>query len=389
MSARVIFHIDINAFFASAHTIVDPTLKNKPVVVCRDVSGSVITTASYPAREFGIHSAMPLSQAKKLCDHLEVVELDFDLYQELSERFVEIIKGYTPHVQQASIDEVYADMTETIKMYKKPLDLAVNIQRRVLETLKLPISIGVAPNKFLAKMASDMKKPMGITVLRKKEVPDKLWPLPIHEMHGIGKKSVSRLSDLGVYKIGDLNQVPFDSLKTVLGNRTQNFIDKANGIDLSEIEVYSQAKSIGQSKTFVNPIYDLDELSERIMVEVLEVERRSQSQNMMGKTVSFSLRLDSGFTASRSSSLNTYINDKNNIYERVMSLYGEFEGEGGVNFISVTLSNLKPKDEIIEQLDLFNLDKTLSTQDVISGLNKEIQSDLFMPASTLLSKESK
>ena len=389
MSARVIFHIDINAFFASAHTIVDPTLKNKPVVVCRDVSGSVITTASYPAREFGIHSAMPLSQAKKLCDHLEVVELDFDLYQELSERFVEIIKGYTPHVQQASIDEVYADMTETIKMYKKPLDLAVNIQRRVLETLKLPISIGVAPNKFLAKMASDMKKPMGITVLRKKEVADKLWPLPIHEMHGIGKKSVSRLNDLGVYKIGDLNQVPFDSLKTVLGNRTQNFIDKANGIDLSEIEVYSQAKSIGQSKTFVNPIYDLDELSERIMVEVLEVERRSQSQNMMGKTVSFSLRLDSGFTASRSSSLNTYINDKNNIYERVMSLYGEFEGEGGVNFISVTLSNLKPKDEIIEQLDLFNLDKTLSTQDVISGLNKEIQSDLFMPASALLSKESK
>lgn len=389
MSARVIFHIDINAFFASAHTIVDPTLINKPVVVCRDVSGSVITTASYPAREFGIHSAMPLSQAKKLCDHLEVVELDFDLYQELSERFVEIIKGYTPHVQQASIDEVYADMTETIKMYKKPLDLAVNIQRRVLETLKLPISIGVAPNKFLAKMASDMKKPMGITVLRKKEVADKLWPLPIHEMHGIGKKSVSRLNDLGVYKIGDLNQVPFDSLKTVLGNRTQNFIDKANGIDLSEIEVYSQAKSIGQSKTFVNPIYDLDELSERIMVEVLEVERRSQSQNMMGKTVSFSLRLDSGFTASRSSSLNTYINDKNNIYERVMSLYGEFEGEGGVNFISVTLSNLKPKDEIIEQLDLFNLDKTLSTQDVISGLNKEIQSDLFMPASALLSKESK
>lgn len=389
MSARVIFHIDINAFFASAHTIVDPTLKNKPVVVCRDVSGSVITTASYPAREFGIHSAMPLSQAKKLCDHLEVVELDFDLYQELSERFVKIIKGYTPHVQQASIDEVYADMTETIKMYKKPLDLAVNIQRRVLETLKLPISIGVAPNKFLAKMASDMKKPMGITVLRKKEVPDKLWPLPIHEMHGIGKKSVSRLNDLGIYKIGDLNQVPFDSLKTVLGNRTQNFIDKANGIDLSEIEVYSQAKSIGQSKTFVNPIYDLDELSERIMVEVLEVERRSQSQNMMGKTVSFSLRLDSGFTASRSSSLNTYINDKNNIYERVMSLYGEFEGEGGVNFISVTLSNLKPKDEIIEQLNLFNLDKTLSTQDVISGLNKEIQSDLFMPASALLSKESK
>ena len=384
MSHRVIFHIDINAFYASAHLILDPSLENKPVVVSRDVSGSVVTTASYEARAFGIQSAMPLSQAKRLCPDLIVVEIDFEWYSELSEKFVQIIKGYSPLVQQASIDEVYVDVTETIKKYKRPLDLAVAIQKRILIELKLPVSIGVAPNKFLAKMASDMKKPLGITVLRIREIPNKLWPLPISEMHGIGKKTIPRLKKLGVNTIGDLNSISFDTLKTVLGNRTQTFINQANGKSSAIIDLSTLAKSIGQSKTFSTPIYDTEELKEKILIEVLEVERRAKNQKMLGKTVQFSIRLEDMTTAARSISFDQYINDRDSILERVMGLYSEFEGESGVTFISVTLSNLKPQEEVVEQLDLFTIDRSLSTNDIINQLNEEIKGNVFKSANKLL-----
>ncbi|HZJ87415.1 MAG TPA: DNA polymerase IV, partial [Erysipelothrix sp.] len=272
MSARVLFHIDINAFYASAHLTIEPELEGKPVVVCRDVQGSVVTTASYEARQYGIGSAMPLSQAKRLCDDLVVVELDFELYNDLSQSFVNIIKSYSKTVEQASIDEVYVDVTDVIKTYDKPLDLAINIQKQLLDELKLPVSIGVGPNKFLAKMASDMDKPLGITVLRIREVETKLWPLAIDQMHGIGKKTVPRLKEIGVHTIGDLNNVSFDKVKLILGNRTQVFIDYANGLGSAKLNTDASAKSIGQSQTFSKAIFDYDELKEKILKEISQVE---------------------------------------------------------------------------------------------------------------------
>ena len=388
MSARVIFHIDINAFFASAHLILNPELEGKPVVVCRDTQSSVVTTASYEARKYGIGSAMPLAQAKRLCESLIVVELDFEWYTELSEKFVEIVKKYSPLVEQASIDEVYVDVTDPIKRYKKPLDLAVDIQKEILQTLKLPVSIGVGPNRFLAKMASDMDKPMGITVLRIREVQTKLWPLPIEEMHGIGKKTVPRLKKLGIHQIGDLNKVSFDQLKLILGNRTQTFIDYANGIASARIDLDTSAKSIGQSQTFSQAIYDYDELKEKIFTEIKEVERRAQKHKVRGKTIQFSLRFENMKTHARSITLDRYLNDKDELLERVMGLYSEFESESteGVNFISVTLANLKEIDEIEEQLDLFTIDKNLDTDHMIDELNQHF-GHVFTRASALIKKD--
>lgn len=388
MSARVIFHIDINAFFASAHLILNPELEGKPVAVCRDVQGSVVTTASYEARKFGVGSAMPLSQAKRLCPELIVVELDFEWYQELSSQFVSIVREYSNMIDQASIDEVYVDVTEPIKAYKRPLDMAVAIQKQILTELKLPVSIGVGPNKFLAKMASDMDKPLGITVLRIREVHQKLWPLPIEEMHGIGKKTVPRLKELGVFKIGDLNNVSYDKLKTVLGNRTQVFIDYANGLGSASLNLERDAKSIGQSQTFSSGIYDYDELKEKILTEINEVEKRAKAQNVMGKTVQFSIRFEDMKTYARSVTMDHYLNDKESILERVMGLYGEFEADDhqGVNFISVTLTNLKEADEIEEQLNLFTIDKNLDTDHMIDELNNEFNG-VFKRASELLKKD--
>lgn len=386
--AQVIFHIDINAFYASAHLITDSSLYGKPVVVCSNQRGSVVTTASYEARSFGVNSAMPLAHAKRLCPNLEVIEVDFELYQELSVKFMNIIRSYSAVMQPASIDECYVDMTEVIKKYEKPLDLAVEIQKNIWEALRLPISIGVAPNKFLAKMASDMQKPRGITVLRIREVSQKLWPLSIESMYGIGKKTVPKLKQMGIETIGDLARFNPDHLKSILGVNAQNFVQKANGYDHSVIDTDVTMKSIGQSKTFKDAMTDLDEIRNAILNELVEVMRRMERQDVVGKTVSFSIRLDDYKTATRSFTFDEYTRDQNLVFERLMSLYDEFEGEGDVSFISVTMTNLLPKDEIIEQLNIFDDLDEITVNDIIQRLNKELNQDLFKTTRSVLKEKS-
>ncbi|AYV34604.1 DNA polymerase IV [Erysipelothrix rhusiopathiae] len=386
--AQVIFHIDINAFYASAHLITDSSLYGKPVVVCSNQRGSVVTTASYEARSFGVNSAMPLAHAKRLCPNLEVIEVDFELYQELSVKFMNIIRSYSAVMQPASIDECYVDMTEVIKKYEKPLDLAVEIQKNIWEALRLPISIGVAPNKFLAKMASDMQKPRGITVLRIREVSQKLWPLSIESMYGIGQKTVPKLKQMGIETIGDLARFNPDHLKSILGVNAQNFVQKANGYDHSVIDTDVTMKSIGQSKTFKDAMTDLDEIRNAILNELVEVMRRMERQDVVGKTVSFSIRLDDYKTATRSFTFDEYTRDQNLVFERLMSLYDEFEGEGGVSFISVTMTNLLPKDEIIEQLNIFDDLDEITVNDIIQRLNKELNQDLFKTTRSVLKEKS-
>lgn len=386
--AQVIFHIDINAFYASAHLITNSSLYGKPVVVCSNQRGSVVTTASYEARSFGVNSAMPLAHAKRLCPNLEVIEVDFDLYQELSVKFMNIIRSYSAVMQPASIDECYVDMTEVIKKYEKPLDLAVEIQKNIWEALRLPISIGVAPNKFLAKMASDMQKPRGITVLRIREVSQKLWPLSIESMYGIGQKTVPKLKQIGIETIGDLARFNPDHLKSILGVNAQNFVQKANGYDHSVIDTDVTMKSIGQSKTFKDAMTDLDEIRNAILNELVEVKRRMERQDVVGKTVSFSIRLDDYKTATRSFTFDEYTRDQNLVFERLMSLYDEFEGEGGVSFISVTMTNLLPKDEIIEQLNIFDDLDEITVNDIIQRLNKELNQDLFKTTRSVLKEKS-
>ena len=200
ISLQIIFHIDLNAFFASAEISQNPQLVGKPIVVCRESRRSIITTASYEARKYGIHSAMPLFQAKKLCPQLITVPPHFALYKTLSQEFFQIISTFSKKLEVASIDECYVDMTEYIQEHHlQPYQVAQNIQKKVYNTLNLQCSIGIAPNKFLAKMASDMKKPMGITILTKRNFKEKLWHLPVGQMHGIGKKTVPKLEQHGIY----------------------------------------------------------------------------------------------------------------------------------------------------------------------------------------------
>ena len=167
--ARVLFHIDLNAFFANAEILRNSSYEDVPLVVGSLSRRGVVSTASYSARALGIHSAMPIAQALQICPHLVIVPVDFEWYEQLSQKFFDYIRKYTPYVEPVSIDECFADVTEVIKKYPRPLDLAWQIQKGLKDEIGLTCSIGVGPNRFLAKMASDMRKPMGITILRSKK----------------------------------------------------------------------------------------------------------------------------------------------------------------------------------------------------------------------------
>lgn len=350
--SRVIFHIDINAFFASAHTITDPSLEGKPVVISSLNRGSVITTASYEARKYGIGSAMPLSIAKRLCPDLVVIPMDFPLYRSLSQRFINIIRSYSPLLQQASIDECFVDVTDTIKHYEKPLDLAVEIQQTVFETLKLPISIGVAPNKFLAKMASDMVKPFGITILRKRDVQEKLWPLDISEMFGIGRKTVPKLYQAGFQTIGDIANAEYDALSPYLGNQTQSFIDKANGHGSTHIDTDEQRKSVGQSRTFKDPLSNIEEVTLIFSERLEEIVMKLQKEDVLVKTITISYRIEGQSTVNKSHTFEEFTNDYEVLMERAMLLFHQEDTDSGITFLGVSTSQLISRKDSQEQLHM-------------------------------------
>lgn len=388
--AKVIFHIDLNAFFASAEEVLDPSLKDKPVVVSGQSRRSVVSTANYIARQYGIHSAMPLQMAIDLCPDLVVVKGHYSFYEELSNRFIDEIKKITPLVQQASIDECYADMTEAIQHYEKPLDLAWKIQQNLYHNYHLKCSIGVAPNKFLAKMASDMKKPMGITVIRKQEVPLKLWPLNIKEMQGIGKKTAPLMNELGIMTIGDLaNYQDIERLQKVLGKNTQNMIDKANGISSSEIVVSHEVKSLSQSTTFHTDISDYEEIAGVFKKLAENLSFRMKEEGKIGSLVSISIRYYDFNTIVRSKKLDHPIQSADDLYENAIALYDQNQSDQTIRHLGIGIASLKDANTQSVQISLFDLPKTTNdTLEIIDELNKKLSKKSLTVASSIKSKKN-
>lgn len=382
--AHVYFHIDLNAFFANAEILRDPELKGKPIIVSGTTRRSVVSTASYEARKFRIHSAMPVSEALHLCKDLIIVEPHYSLYSELSKDFIHLIQSYTDIVEQVSIDECYADMTEVIKTYEKPLDLAWEIQKRVLNELKLPCSIGIAPNLFLAKMASDMKKPLGITVLRKREVKEKLWPLHIKEMRGIGIKTYPYLEDIGIHTIGDLaNFTNINELETILGKNTEEIIQRANGEDDSELSLEYDMKSISVSETFLEDVTDYEELRGLIRLLSRRLSQRLYREKKAGYSISIRIKYHDFINKDRSKQLDYPIWQGDDIFVNAIDLFEKNWTEEPVRLLGIAIS--KFTDENYDQLSLFDesLSKMNETKSVLHDLNKQLGSKILIRASDL------
>lgn len=367
---RVIFHIDLNAFFASCEMAQDETLRDKPLGIGGNSSRGVLTTANYVARKQGVRSGMSVIEAKKLCPDLIILPVNFDLYHDYSEKFFNLLGEYVSEIEKGSIDEGYIDVTE-LSDNVHPLELAKEIQGRLLKEHNLPVSIGIAPNMFLAKMASDMKKPLGITVLRKRDVEEKLWPLPIEDMYGIGKKTYPNLKLLGIHTIGDLVKYDNDKkLEIVLGNRIEEFKNKAKGISSSIIDPdrHVEMKSIGNSSTYQQDLYEYQEILEKLSSLTRNVSKRLQEDNSVCKTISIQVRYSDFTQINRSFTLDFYTDNFFEIYEVVERLYDDNQSDKPIRLLGVSVQNLIESKDNIRQLNIFRVEEYTEKEDAVKNL---------------------
>ena len=357
---RIIFHIDLNAFFASCEIARRPELKDVPVAITGEKSSKrgIVTTANYVARKYGVSSAMPLVQAKRKCPNLVVIAANFNLYKQVSRQFLDLLHTYTDQVEKASIDEAYLDVTALFQEGGvHPVQLALQMQQRIFNELKIGCSVGIGPNKFLAKMASDMKKPNGITVLRKRDLPQLLWPRPIEEMFGVGKASAPKLKQLGIQTIGDMVHFhEVERLEWLFGSQALKWIEHARGEDLSIVDPqrYEVPSSIGHSTTFSKDYYFEREIKEEAKKMCLKTANRLKKYGLYAKTVSLQLKDTHFKQMTRSLTVSKPIQHMNELYPLVEGLFDDhWEGQP-LRLIGVYTSNLVHTNKTTEPLNLFN-----------------------------------
>lgn len=392
ISLQIIFHIDLNAFFASAEISQNPDLEGKPIVVCRESRRSIITTASYEARKYGIHSAMPLFQAKELCPQLITVPPHFQLYKTLSQQFFELISSFSKKLEVASIDECYVDMTEYIQhQHIHPYQAAKDIQNHVFKTLKLQCSIGVAPNKFLAKMASDMKKPMGITMITNRNFKEKLWHLPVGGMHGIGKKTVPKLQQMGIYTIGDLAKYEnYEKIRTIFQKNTFIVYQRANGKDFSKINYEkNELKSVGNSTTFENDSHDEEFIKSVFHSLSQEVSNRAKKRDLVSNSISITLKYTREKSKTKQTIIDQYTNDFDIIYATALLLFESIYNGENLRLVGVSLNNVVHVQDLNIQLSLFgkqgnHLSHHSQTDQFIHQFNEHFPDMKVMKASSLI-----
>ncbi|WP_281886084.1 DNA polymerase IV [Paenibacillus sp. YYML68] len=358
VNGRVILHIDMNAFYCSVHEAVEPDkYRGKPIAVAGSVElrKGILVTCSYAARAKGVKTGMLVREALKLCPDLELLKPDFHLYRDFSRRFMKIAYDYSPLVETMSIDECFVDITGS-KIFGTPLEIASTIQQRILKELGLPCSIGIAPNKLLAKMASDMKKPNGMSVLRKRDVPKVLWPLPCSELYGIGKKTADKLKLLNIDTLGQLAQADESLLIKRFGVVGAWLKRAANGEDDSPVNPEQErSKSIGHTTTLPVNYTDRSELHRVLLNLSDQVGRRLRRQGLLAGTVQITVRDPDMSTITRSVKLDRPSENADDFYKTACKLFDAYWQQGSpVRLVGVTLQGLTEKKESAVQLDLFD-----------------------------------
>lgn len=376
--AKIIFHIDMNAFYCSVACILNPYLRGLPFAIGREGTyKGVISTASYEARKLGIHSAMPLIEAYKLCPDLIVVRPDFKHYEEYHDKFVNLIHEYTDLVEVASIDEVFADMT-ALSNTKHPLVIAHEIQNRLLKELSLPSSIGIAPTLYLAKMASELKKPLGISVLRKREVKDLLYPLPVKDIFGIGKKTYPKLMDKNINTIGDfMNSDNKELIISLIGDNIYNYAHNSimgSSSNIVDPYRYQESSSISTSSTFDTFKTSESEVLYEIRKMVREVYNKMKQDNYYTKTVILTLR-DSDFnTISRRKTIDEYTDDFYVINDIASDLVEEYyDTSKAYRLVGIGVSNLVHYEDLPKEYNIFTIDDISIKEENINNLINEMQ----------------
>ena len=386
--SKIILHIDLNAFFVRCEEIKNPSLEGKPVIIGRVGRGGIVSTCSYEARKYGVRSGMPTYEALLKCKNAIVLDSDFTFYHQKSQEFFTFLKAYTSLIEPASVDECFADFTDILKNEKDPIKFLRNLQKELFSKTKLMCSIGVAPTKFLAKMASDMKKPNGLIIIRKKDARAKLSPLPIEDFFGIGKKTSPRLKAIGINTIGDLIKKIDDEdyqVKTELGKFyfvIKDWID-GKGDDKINIEPWDP-KSIGHSTTLFSDAISVEELEKPLKELCESVCNDAQKRNKKGKTVQIVLKDNQFKVINRSKRLDKASNDFDIIFKVALQLVKENYDGRPTRLVGITLQQLVNVKETYEQLSIFDnydqIKEENQTRLLIGDLNRQMKKSIFKTA---------
>jgi len=370
---RVILHVDMNSFYASVEMAYNPQLKGKPLAIAGNPEErrGIVVTCSYEARKYGVRAAMPLWEAKKLCPSLIVMTPNFDRYRSASLKMFELLRQYSDLVEPVSIDEGYIDITNSYEL-GSPIDIAKSIQSRLLNQLDLPCSIGIAPNKFLAKMASDMKKPLGITILRKRDVETKLWPLPASEMHGVGKKTAEKLRTIDIHTIGDIAKAHDLQLKHLLGINGARLKERANGIDIRPVDPNSvyEYKSIGNSTTLPRDVSNQQDLLNVLQSLSTTVSARLKNKGVFTESVQITIRYKDRKTITRSKKLENPVQGQKDLYLYASSLFLTHWNGNPVRLLGITGNDLIEEEFVAVQLDIFSYEEAAKKEPLIKTIEQ-------------------
>lgn len=337
---RWIMHVDMDAFFASVEQRDDPALQGKPVIVGGKSRRSVVATASYEARAFGVHSAMPLSQAKRLCPHGCFVAPRFEAYREVSDAIHQVMLHYADAYEPISLDEAFLDISGMGSQYPTLGAIGRAIKEEIRSAVHLTASVGIAPNKFLAKMASDMKKPDGLCIIpygREREV---LAPLPVRRLWGVGEVTEKKLLAAGFRTIADIQEAPLEKLSALLGNQRTLLKDLSFGIDDRPVVSSRQVKSIGDESTYEYDLTDRQKIDREIAIHSDIVAQRLRRHDLAARTISLKIRFASFKTIMRSLSLEEGTNLQETIDSTCQTLLSRIPLTEGIRLIGVTASNL-------------------------------------------------
>jgi DNA polymerase-4 len=354
---RSIIHLDMDAFYPAVEVLDNPALKGKPVIVGGSRARGVVSSASYEARKFGVHSAQPISTAKRLCPKAIFLPVRMSRYKEISRQVFVIFHRFTPLVEPLSIDEAFLDVTDSVILFGQPKDIAKKIKGLVVKETGLTISAGVAPSKFVAKIASDMEKPDGLTVVPPDRVRDFLDPLPIKKMWGAGKVTQGTLKRLNIRTFKDLSQIPVETMKEKFGKHGLQMQRLSMGIDGREVITGHEVKSIGHEETFAQDILETAMAKKELLSLSGRLARRMRRHGLEGRTITLKVKYHDFVLITRSTTLPEFTDDGLVIYSTICGLLEKTAvGTKPVRLLGISLSQLSRLSSGV-QLGLFEPDK--------------------------------
>jgi nucleotidyltransferase/DNA polymerase involved in DNA repair len=388
---RVIAHVDMDAFFAAIEQLDNAEWRGRPVVVGADplegTGRGVVATCSYEARQFGIHSAQPISRAYRRCPHAVFVRPRGARYAEVSHRVMEILRSFTPDVEPVSIDEAFLDLSSTFKFYGTPTDAGQRIKREILSRTGLIASVGIAPNKFIAKIASDLDKPDGLVVVDPGNEAEFLAPLELRRLWGVGPRTLNKLETLGLYTIGDLARLPRERLYKLFGTTGLGFWKLSHGIDERPVVTTHEAKSVSKERTFSKDVSETEALISALISLCDELSYDLRRKSIHGRTITLKIRFADFTTYTRSQTLAESTCASETLCQTVRRLFAEFKDTGrAVRLLGVGVSQL---DTGGHQLDLFSgADSNRSAIDSVMDDVKKKFGDRAITRARLLRRDS-